>query len=121
MDAGLSVALRQLHDQLQQAADAATDGRGAAAAVMFAQAGMSLGMYIGHFRATLGPRYPASPESAALNKAAQLLNATIVASYETETDEEEEEQEDAEEDESPSFEAPPQPYGYSPRTDEDDE
>ena len=84
---------------------------------MFTQVGMSLGMYIGHFRATLGPRYPSSPESAALNKAAQLLNATIVAAHEATEDEEE----DVEVDESPSPPAPPLPYGYSPSRDEDDE
>ena len=115
MDAGLTTALRQLQDQLQQAADAVTDGQEAVAVVMFTQAGMSLGMYIGHFRAALGPRYPSSPESEALNKAAQLLNATIVAAYESEDEEEDEPEE------SPPPSAPPLPYGYSPRVDQEDE
>ena len=113
MDTGLATALRDLQSQLQRAADAATDGEPAIAVVLFTQAGMTLGMHIGHFRATLGQRYPASPECAALNKAAQLLNATIVASFES--------AEEDEDDESPEPSAPPTPYGYSPGVDEEDE
>jgi hypothetical protein len=118
MDSGLTSALQTIQAQLQQAADAVAEGQHAASAVLFAQVGMSLGMYIGHFRATLGPRYPASPECEALNRAARLLNMTIIAAYE---DEEAEEDEEPEVEESPPAPLAPMPYGYSPRIDEDDE
>lgn len=117
MDAGLSAALKDLQGLLQRAADAATDGEPAIAVVLFTQAGMTLGMHIGHFRATLGPRFPSSPECAVLNKAAQLLNVTIVAAFEESDEEEEEEVED----ESPEPPAPAAPYGYSQGVDEEDE
>ena len=115
MDTGLTSALQTIQAQLQQAADAAGEGQTAAATVLFAQVGMSLGMYIGHFRATLGPRYPSSPECEALNRAARLLNMTILAAHE-DTDVEEEVEE-----ESPPAPPAPAPYGYYPRSDEDDE
>lgn len=115
MDAGLASALRDLQNQLQRAADAATDGEPAIAVVLFTQVGMTLGMHIGHFRVTLGARFPSSPECAALNKAAQLLNTTIVAAFESEQDEEDED------DESPEPSAPAAPYGYSASVHEEDE
>jgi hypothetical protein len=118
MDAGLTSALQKIQDQLQQAADAASEGQTAASTVLFAQVSMSLGMYIGHFRVTLGQRYPTSPECEALNRAARLLNMTIVAAYESAEDEDEEE--DSSE-ESPPTPLAPVPYGYSARADEDDE
>ncbi|NBU17281.1 MAG: hypothetical protein EBS48_09805 [Actinobacteria bacterium] len=117
MDAGLASALRDLQDQLQRAADAATDGEPAIAVVLFTQVGMTLGMHIGHFRVTLGARFPSSPECAALNKAAQLLNWTIVAAFSREKDEEDED----EDDKSPEPSAPAAPYGYSASVHEEDE
>lgn len=114
MDAGLATALRGLQDQLQEAADAAVDGQIAAATVLFTQVGMSLGMYIGHFRVTLGPRFPHSPECEAINKTALLLNTTIVEALR-------QLEEDEAEQNGPTPSAPPVPYGYSPTVDEDDE
>jgi hypothetical protein len=112
MDAGLAQALRGLQDQLQEAADAAAEGQIAASTVLFTQVGMSLGMYIGHFRVTLGPRFPKSPECEAINKTALLLNTTIVAVLNALEEEEQD---------GPAPSAPPVPYGYSPSADEDDE
>lgn len=58
---------------------------------------MTLGMQIGHFRATLGAKYAASPEAASINQVAiQLRTALTLAFLRQEAEEEPDEEDDEE-------------------------
>jgi len=125
MDPTLSLAIRTVDIVLVSAQRHSREGEYPTAAVEFAQAAMTLGMQIGHFRSTLGPQYPTSPEAAAVGECAARLNAAIVDGFQrvslTEYEEEPGEWEEVVDEPRAPVRAPGSaPYGYSPQAHEEE-
>ena len=99
MDPILRMALQNVTLHAQTGVREGQSGNVAAAAVALAEAAMTLGMQIGHFRAVLGPRYAASAEAAGINQVAIQLRTSLALAFvrhETQTDEDDENDEDIE-------------------------
>ena len=111
MDPLLRMALVTIRENAASALQAAREGEERAAALEFAQAAMSLGLQIGHFRAVLGPRYPTSSEAATLNQEAIRLSTTIALAFAKAAVVEEEEEPD---DHELEFETDGGLYGFEP-------
>jgi hypothetical protein len=120
MDAVLRVVLQQINAQADSAVRLGRSGDGQAAAAELMQAGMTLGMQVGHFRAILGHRYPASPEAEAIRISALKLGVSLTLAFaeqESESDDDDGEDDDIEHD---STEGVPDYYPADP-LDGDDE
>jgi hypothetical protein len=123
MDPTLSLAIRTVDLVLSSARQHGREGEYPTAAVEFAQAAMTLGMQIGHFRSTLGAQYPSSPEAAAVGECAARLNAAIVDGFQRVVAYEEGPGEWEEVVDEPGVPVPasaPTPYGYSPQAHEEE-
>lgn len=125
MDPTLSLAIRTVDIVLESARRHGREGEFPTSAVEFAQAAMTLGMQIGHFRSTLGAQYPTSPEAAAVGECAARLNAAIVEGFQrvplTEYEEEPGEWEEVvDEPRAPVVSPVYPPYGYSAQAHEEE-
>ena len=125
MDPTLSLAIRTVDIVLESARKHGREGEFPTSAVEFAQAAMTLGMQIGHFRVTLGTQYPTSAEAAAVGECAARLNAAIVDGFQRVTlDEYEygpgEWEEIVDEPRAPVVAPGSAPYGYSPQAHEEE-
>jgi hypothetical protein len=99
MDPVLRLALQNVSLHAQTGVREGQSGDFAAASVALAEAAMTLGMQIGHFRAVLGPRYASSAEAAGINQVAIQLRTSLVlafAGHEQETEGSDEEEESIE-------------------------
>ena len=107
----LNMALATIRATAASALSLSQAGDEKTAALEFAQAAMGLGLQIGHFRAVLGQRYPASAEAAALNQEAIRLSTTITLAFTRVTPVEVEEEPD---DHEVEFETDGELYGFEP-------
>jgi hypothetical protein len=80
-DPMLGMALANVEATARGAVRAAKAGDYGTAALEFSQASMVLGMQIGHQRIRLGPRYPGSAESRAIEATAARLTTSITLAY----------------------------------------